>query len=647
MKNITKALLIVIMVINYLTLRAQDIPEKLSSENVIGTGNNLLNAFDGKLETAFGTNQNSGAWIGLDLGEKYVIEKIAYCPLQFQSSKLQLGVFEGANNPDFGDAVPLFIIKEVPQENILTKQIINCSKGFRYVRYVGPSGAYCNIAELEFYGQKGEGDNNNLYQLTNLPTITIHTKGAADIVSKDIYLKGIVTIISANGAQVFSDSLEIKGRGNASWGFPKKPYRMKLYNKASLLNLPAKEKNWTLINNYGDKTLMRNLLAFDLSKRLEMSYTPAGKAVDVILNGEYKGTYQLCDQIEVAKQRIDIEKMAAEDVTLPNLSGGYLLEIDAYAYEGTSWFNSSRTNTPVTIQYPKDDEIVPAQKSYITSYFNSMENALFSPNYKDETNGYSKYIDKGSFIRHFLIGEFSGNTDTYWSTYLYKKRNDDLFRFGPVWDFDIAYENDYRTYPISNNPNWIYATSGSVAGGARSIVNRLLSDTSLFKELKSVYASYRDQGILTESALLNVVNEYAAEIEQSQRLNFIRWNILNTPVHMNPRVYGSYAAEVNNVKEYIKNRLSWMDDKLEYIPAVVASTDSRKSTKVLIQTNENSILFNNLVQAQQVDIVDLFGRKVLSKILTENTVINIEKGIYLILVKSASGESEVVKCIVP
>jgi hypothetical protein len=648
MKKSIKALLFVIVFINCLTLQAQNIPERLSSENIIGIGNNLHYAFDGKLETVSGTNQNSGAWVGLDLGEKYVIEKIAYCPQRFNASKLHLGVFEGANSPDFCDAVPFFIIKDLPKENILTEQVVDCSKGFRYVRYVGPSGSYGNIGELEFYGYQGEGNDSRLFQLTNLPTITIHTVDAADIVSKDKYLKGIVSIISENGTHLFTDSLEIRGRGNVSWElFPKKPYRIKLYNKASLLNMPAKEKNWTLISNYGDKTLMRNLLAFDLSERLDMAYTPAGKAVDVILNGEYKGTYQLCDQIEVDKKRIDIEKMSPEDVTLPNLSGGYLLEIDGYADKEISWFRSSRTYTPVTIKYPKDDEIVPEQKTYITSYFNSMESALFSSDYKDETNGYSKYIDKESFVRHFLIGEFSGNTDTYWSTYLYKKRNEDLFRFGPVWDFDIAYENDYRTYSINNNSDWIYSSRGSSAGGARSIVNRLLSDSVLYEKIRSVYASYRDWGFLSESALLNVVDDYATELEQSQKLNFIRWDILNTRVHMNPTTYGSYAAEVKNVKEYIKKRLIWMDKKLDYTPSVVASNNKKRNSEIFVRTDINSIQINNLSQPQQIDIIDLLGRTVVSKAVSENTVINIEKGIYLLLVTNSSGVSEVIKCVVP
>ncbi|GAL86877.1 uncharacterized protein MYP_4107 [Sporocytophaga myxococcoides] len=629
-----------------MTLRAQAVPEKLYAENVIGSDDNLHKAFDGDLETFFSTSQSSGGWVGLDLGEKYVIEKISYSPRKNASSKLLLGIFEGANNPDFGDAVPLSIIKDAPQENILTEQIINCSKGFRYVRYIGPSGSYCNIAELEFYGYLGAGDNRKLFQLTNLPTVTIHTANAEDIVSKDTYIAGIVTIISENGTKLFTDSLEIRGRGNASWDFPKKPYRIKLYNKASLLNMPAKEKNWTLINNYSDKTLMRNLLAFDLSKRLDMSYTPAGKPVDVILNGEYKGTYQLCDQIEVAKQRVDIEKMDPEDVTLPNLSGGYLLEIDGYANKEISWFQSAKTSTPVTIKYPKDDEIVPEQKNYITSYFNSMESALFSAAFEDERNGYSKYIDKESFIRHFLIGELSGNTDTYWSTYIYKRRNDDLFRFGPIWDFDIAYENDHRTYPINDNPDWIYASTGSSAGGARTIVNRLLSDPNLFERIKSVYASYRDREILKDSVLLSVVDNYAAELDQSQQLNFTRWNILLTNIN-NPEIYGSYAAEVDHVKDYIKNRLLWMDKKLDYTPPVVASSNKIRNSDISIRTDENSIHFNILAQPLNIDVIDLLGRTILSRAVGESTVINVEKGIYLILVTNSEGVSEVVKCMVP
>lgn len=95
--------------------------------------------------------------------------------------------------------------------------------------------------------------------------------------------------------------------------------------------MPAKARKWTLINNYGDKTLMRNALAFKISEAIGMDYTPACRLVDVIVNGEYEGTYQLCDQIEIRKNRVGITEMAPVDIAEPNLSGGYLLEVDAYA----------------------------------------------------------------------------------------------------------------------------------------------------------------------------------------------------------------------------------------------------------------------------------------------------------------------------
>lgn len=245
-----------------------------STNSLSYTVNIAANAFDSNYESFFAAYPRSGGWVGLDLGEKHIITTIAYAPRKYFANRMLLGVFEGANNPDFGDAVPLCLVAELPQQGNMTEQTVNCSRAFRYVRYVGPNDVRCNISELAFYGVKGNGDNSHLSQLTNLPTVTIHTKEAQDIVEKEMYLDGIVSIISNNETSLFSNSLHIKGRGNASWNFAKKPYRMKLYNSSHLLDFPAKAKNWTLINNYEDKTLFRNLLAFDLSRRLGMPYTP-------------------------------------------------------------------------------------------------------------------------------------------------------------------------------------------------------------------------------------------------------------------------------------------------------------------------------------------------------------------------------------
>ena len=620
-----------------------------STNNPSTTVNTKSNVFDGDLNTYFASYDRSGTWVGLDLGEKYIITTIKYAPRNDfvdGPKRLVLGVFEGASRSDFRDAVPLLVVTEAPPMNVLTEQTVICSKGFRYVRYVGPNDVRCNIAEIEFYGYKGEGDNSHLPQLTNLPTITIHTDNAVDITSETDYVQGYVSFIYNDGKTIYSDNLDIRGRGHASWGFPKKPYRMKLNSKVNLMGFPAKEKSWTLINNYGDKTLMRNLLAFDLSIRMEMAYTSVGIPVDVILNGEYKGCYQLCDQVEVAPDRVNVQALTAGDIALPNLSGGYMLEVDAYAGQDDEdvWFTSANRYTPVKIRSPKSDEIVQQQYDYIHDYYNKMEAAVFSTNYKDALNGYRKYIDTESFIRHFLVGEISGNTDTYWSTYMYKDRNNDIFYFGPVWDFDLAYENDNRTYPINSHTQWVYEY-GSAANGFRDVVNRLFTDDYFVSRLKAIYAEYRDRGLLTKEALLQVVDDYASEIYQSQQLNFTRWDIMNALVHQNPRTYGSYEGEVNNVKNYISARIDWMDKKLNYTPKTNIPEISNLSD-IVVYAQANTICIDNVLEPVNITIADITGRMIFSKSIKENTSIPVSsKGIYVVSVSDAKGNQRTVKCL--
>lgn len=613
------------------------------------TANTPASVFDGNLDTYLAGCSRNNVWAGLDLGEPHVITEIAYCPRVDMQSRLELGVFEGANNPDFGDAIPIFVIKHIPENNKLSRQTISTTRAFRYVRYIGPNNTRGNIAEVEFYGYKSAGDNSKLYQTTNLPSIIIHTENAQEVVIKDLYLRGIISVISENGTKIYTDSLEIKGRGNASWDFPKKPYRLKLYNKTNMLGLPAREKNWTLISNYGDKTLMRNLLAFDLSQRVEMPYTPAGKPVDVFLNGEYKGTYQLCDQIEVNPNRVAVEKMPETTTTLPDLSGGYLLEMDAYADREISWFRSQRNYIPVTIKYPKDDEIINVQHKYIENYFNEMENVLYSSKYNDPANGYRKYLDMETFLRHFLIGELSGNTDTYWSVYMYKFRNStadplrDKFYFGPVWDFDIAYENDYRTYPINTNPNWIYNSTGSAANGVKNWVNRIFSDPQTLVDLKRIYSYYRDRNIISEDALVGVAEQYANEMYQSQLLNFKRWNILNTNVHMNFQSLGSYEAEVDFMKNFIKNRVKWMDTKLSYIPSDV---ENYISPAINYWISDKKLYVNGVGERAKISVFDVSGRLFYTQIADDKAAFELNKGIYIVKVEKPTEKTSLIKCVI-
>ena len=510
-------------------------------------------AFDGDLKTFFASYERSYTWTGLDLGTPHVITRVGWSPRNDSQGgkRVLLGVFEGANREDFMDALPLYVIDEKGTIGTISYADVNCSRGFRYVRYVGPSDARCNIAELEFYGYAGEGDDSHLWQVTNLPTVTIHTLNGEIPYDKEHDIVSQLTIISDNGTKLLSEPGGTRERGNASRDFPKKPWRIKFDKKQNVLDAPAKAKKWTLINNYGDKTLMRNLLAFELSHRMGMSYTPYGTAVDVLMNGEYKGCYQLCDQIDINKNRVPITEMTPEDNDGDALTGGYLIEVDAYANKETSWFNSNKGN-PVTIKSPDDNEITSQQSQYIKNYFNTMEQQ------------WSTYLDLNSFLRHFLVGELSGNTDTYWSVYMYKERNDSKLYTGPVWDFDLAFNNDKRIYPVNQKTDYIYRSGGSCAGKMKTFVdNIVVSNNAAKQQLLQIWDEVRQAG-LTETNVVSFIDDWEQQLQQSQRLNFLRWPILSQRVHQNPQALGSYAKEVDVVRQYMKERIAWMDKKLGY-----------------------------------------------------------------------------------
>ena len=588
---------------------AQDAPvsEKLSgtpigSPNIdystnqsSSTVNTPADAFDGNYDTFYASMGRSNTWVGLDLGTPHVITKVGWSPRTSQEGRVQLAVFEGSNSPDFLDAVPLYLIPNKGSARKTYYANVPVTRGFRYVRYVGPADARCNIAELEFYGYEGEGVDSVWYQVTNLPTVSIHIYAGYDPKDKVTELPSNITITYDGGTRIQEYPITTRGRGNASWSFPKKPWRIKFADgkshhmlRGSSMESPAKAKKWTLINNYGDKTLLRNCLAFEVSKRLDMPYTPWAQPVDVIMNGEYKGCYQLCDQVSVDRNRVPVTEMTPDDNQEPELTGGYLVEIDAYASQESSWFSSNRGN-PVTIKHPGDDDITTQQHNYIQSAFNLMESSLFASNYTDPVNGFRKYLDVESFLKHFLVGEFSGNMDTYWSVYMYKEREENQFFVSPPWDFDLAFDNDRRIYPVNGRSTWAYQ-GGSAAGQMKSFVSRVLSDNGAYDRLNQMWRESRKEGLLDEKTLLAWLDSMATDIEASANLNFIRWPILNSNVHQNVSALGSFDAEVDVLRNYIPSRLSWIDNYLGYDPGTMY-----EDTTFFISTPEQLIEFANAV----------------------------------------------------
>ncbi len=387
-------------------------------------------------------------------------------------------------------------------------------------------------------------------QISNLPLVSIKTENSEFITEKSKYLKGELTIVSSDETENFTGKMKIKGRGNSTWTFPKKPFKIKLDKKEKLLNQKAKAKKWVFLANYADKSLIRNGVAFKISELLGLEFTPSARFVDVVFNGEFLGNYMMSDQVEVGKGRVPVEEQEKDDTTKPNITGGYLLELDGFAYSEPVFFKTNK-GVAITIKYPKDDEINTEQREYITNYTKKFEDILFSANFKDPQKGYRPYVDTKSLVNWYIACELTGNSDSFWSTYVYKKRNDPKFYFGPMWDYDIAFNNDYRLGDATNKLMREYAHD------PKTWIKRFWQDEWFQKAVKERWKELVNSGI--EEKLVNYIDQTKTLLDQSQKLNYSVWNTLEEVVYREQFVFKTYEENVDYLKTYIHNRIEFLN----------------------------------------------------------------------------------------
>ena len=552
---------------------AQVTESRLEGQVISKTGlSTAARAFDGDASTYAAASKPDFQWVGLDLGRPHVITRISYTPRSGSSTgpdRMLLSLFEGANRADFMDAVPLYLISQKPEADCATSVAVQVSRGFRYVRYVGSAGSYCNVAELAFYGHEGAGDDSHFYQVTTLPTVSIHVANDAVPEQKGEDFDSRITITYEQGTLIQEYPVLTRVRGNFSATHENKPYRIKFDDGKSHHMLhgsardesPAKAKKWTLINNYGDKTLMRNNVAYEVSRRAGMPFTPWCRCVDVLLNGDYRGCYQLTDYIGLDKNRINIAEMDDTSTDSVSITGGYLIEMNGYAGQDPVNF-TSRHGNPISVNDPDEKDIQPEQLNYIRNYFNAMEDRVYASSYADPLTGYRRMLDLNTFLRYFLACEFNGNTDMLWQVFMYKQRADSLIYTGPVWDNDLALDNDYNVYPGNEREEWTYKVR--TAGNWSTLVSRVLSDPNATAQLQAIWGQLRSDSLFTAQALGDYVDSLRTLVRESQRLNFLRWPYLTQQVHCNPRVWGTWDAEVDVVRNYVRGRVAWMDSKLNY-----------------------------------------------------------------------------------
>lgn len=578
------------------------------------------NAFDGNVTTSYKSNVYSHAWVGLDLGQKHIIKKVrwynyagtgeVWMPITWNNDiyKFPLAfsctaVFEGANLPDFSDAIPLYLIDDPSDQSAWHEKEINVTRGFRYVRYVGANTSQGRVCEVEFYGEQSDGDDTQFYQPTNLPIVVVHTKetvktksngqivtfpaGSDPLESHDAFpddeeREATFTFISQDGAKIVTQDGYFRERGNSSRHFGKRPYRIKLNEKQKVFSANAKAKKWTLVPAIDDKTLMRNIIGYGIYEKLNPEYTPYVRPVDVFVNGEFKGQYQFCDQVEAGKNRVDIEEIkpltkdeAGNPTSWPGdaiSDFGWFFEIDAQMLVDKvtqneapgSWFVTNSPRIPVAIKSPDDDENVAAYTSTIQSHFQKMLNAA--------ANGtVNKYLDLPSFARYFLGIEYVVNTDGYRSIFMHKHAGDDKIFSGPIWDLNLTLNNDYRIGDVNKCTEWSYkeplkqgtehwANAGDIATVIGNIVEK---NPLVLKEVKDVWASARQSGAFDSQILLSEVEALQLKLQQSASLNYMRWPILNEVFFYLSNPPGTWEGEIDNLRTALSGRTTWMDNKLD------------------------------------------------------------------------------------
>ncbi|MDE7135440.1 MAG: CotH kinase family protein [Muribaculaceae bacterium] len=254
------------------------------------------------------------------------------------------------------------------------------------------------------------------------------------IESKDEWVKKCtIQIANAGESNIQFEKVQMKGRGNTTWSFPKKPYAIKLDKKSEVLGM-AKHKRWCLLANWLDRTNIRNDVMLEIGNRLTgLEWTPSGKFVDLVFNGKFEGTYYLCEQIKVDPNRVNITEMTNYDINGDAITGGYLIELDKN-FDEVNKFRSKILDFPVNFKDPDEEILQPEQFAYMENYFNEVEFKL--TNHADYSE-IEALLDIDSFIDWWLVYEIAGTWEPNGpkSCYMYKKRNGKLYA-GPVWDFD-------------------------------------------------------------------------------------------------------------------------------------------------------------------------------------------------------------------
>ena len=363
------------------------------------------------------------------------------------------------------------------------------------------------------------------------PKVEIWCSSAYDHLPKDN--KACTFQLTDTDLHVVSDDHAlIKLRGNSTSEWPKRPFSIQLSKECSLCGMPEAKK-WVLLANWFDKTMLRNSLAFMMGEKSALDWTPHFQFIELYYNGAYKGTYQLCEKIEVHPNRVEI---APE---------GWLIEIDANMTEKGTYFRTTHMENPYRIAYP-DKNLTQQQTEQIHTSFIQAEEVLFGENFSDTVNGWRKYLDEESWIDWYLINEIAKNGDGnfYRSCYMHSS-SDGKIALGPLWDYDTCFGNSIWEDPC--NPVGIYV-------GRTEWFVRLMQDTLFAQKVRERFAFFYNQ----QDQYYNYIYQTAKILQPSIKKNDGVWHTIGTQISPYLSPNSSYDEDVNTLVSWLKVRFEWL-----------------------------------------------------------------------------------------
>ena len=412
---------------------------------------------------------------------------------------------------------------------------------------------------------------------SNLPIVVLNTNGQS--IPDDPKITATMGIIWNGSGQRntvkdpmnnYNGNIGIEIRGSSSQMFPKKSYGLETRTadgqnlNVSLLGMPE-ENDWILYAPYTDKSMIRDVLSYTLDAGLG-HYSPRCRYVELILNGSYEGVYVLMEKIKQNKNRVDIAKLTITDNSGENLTGGYIIKIDKTTGSGGEGWYSYYPNiggrTYYQYDYPKQEDITDAQRTYLQTYVNGMELALYTEVFSG-AGSYHEFLNDSSCIDFMIINEMAKNIDGYrLSSYLYKDKNK-LMKTGPIWDFNLTYGNvDYCNGWLTTGFEYQVDLGGD--GWQNPFWwNKLLKDPSYTIKLKKRWTSLRKKE-LSDQRIHFVTDSLVSLISEAEVRNYQRWPIIGVYVWPNYYVAPTYALEINWMKDWITKRLTFLDQMWPY-----------------------------------------------------------------------------------